>query len=56
MPGERYDEAATPQRKYFEMFEITAEKFPGFENEIQGMYLEENDDGTKTYYTYVVKE
>lgn len=54
MPGERYGESTRAQLKYFEMFEEMAEKFPGFENEIQGLYLQEAD-GKAKYYTYVVK-
>ncbi|HEX3045863.1 MAG TPA: Orn/Lys/Arg decarboxylase N-terminal domain-containing protein [Bacillota bacterium] len=56
IPGERYDEAAEPQLKYFRMFEEFNQQFPGFENEIQGLYLEPQADGTKKYYTYVVRE
>jgi ornithine decarboxylase len=56
MPGERYDDRAQPMINYFKMFEITNNMFPGFENEIQGMYFEKHVDGTMKYFTYVVKE
>lgn len=56
MPGERYDDRAQPMINYFKMFEVTNNMFPGFENEIQGMYFEKHVDGTMKYFTYVVKE
>ena len=55
IPGERYDEQAKPQIDYFMLFEETENLFPGFENEVQGVYREEKDGAVK-YYTYVVKE
>ena len=56
MPGERWDKKAQPQLDYFHLFEVIEEKFPGFENEIQGCYPEKMDDGRIKYHTYVVKE
>ncbi|WP_170402214.1 Orn/Lys/Arg decarboxylase N-terminal domain-containing protein [Ruegeria arenilitoris] len=55
VPGERYDDRAQPQIDYFMLFEETENQFPGFENEVQGVYREEVD-GAIRYFTYVVKE
>ena len=55
VPGERYDDKAQPQIDYFRLFEETENSFPGFENEVQGVYREETDEGLR-YFTYVVKE
>lgn len=38
------------------MLEETNARFPGFENEVQGCYPEEQPDGSVRYYTSVVKE
>ena len=54
-PGERYDANSQPMMNYFKLFEETNPYFPGFDNEIQGAYLEETGD-TSRYYTYVIKE
>ena len=56
MPGERYDEKAKPMMDYFALFEKTNPFFPGFENEIQGAYLDTDKKGNERYFTYVVKE
>ncbi len=56
IPGERYDEKAKPMMDYFALFEKTNPYFPGFENEIQGAYLDTDEEGNERYYTYVVKE
>ena len=56
VPGERYDEHAVPMLDYFRMFEEGGNRFPGFENEIQGIYRKEESDGTVRLYTYVVNE
>lgn len=58
MPGERYGERTKAQLAYFEMFEEMGRRFPGFENEIQGFYLDTdpNDSQKLTYHTYVVKD
>ena len=56
VPGERYDERALPMLDYFRMFEEGGNRFPGFENEIQGIYRKEDSDGTVRLYTYVVNE
>ena len=56
VPGERYDERATPMLDYLIMFEEAANKFPGFDSEIQGIYRESAADGRITFHTYVVQE
>lgn len=56
IPGERYGGRAQPQLDYLKLFEVTENRFPGFENEVQGVYRESRPDGTVAYYTYVVKE
>jgi ornithine decarboxylase len=38
------------------MFERSANLFPGFEAEIQGVFRETASDGTVRFYTYVVRE
>lgn len=56
VPGERYDERARPMLDYFRMFEEGGNRFPGFENEIQGIYRKTESDGSTRLYTYVVIE
>jgi ornithine decarboxylase len=56
VPGERYDSRAQPMLDYFRMFEQGGNKFPGFENEIQGIYREPQPDGTVRLFTYVIRE
>jgi len=56
VPGERLDERAKPMLDYLKMFERSANRFPGFEAEIQGLYREIEPDGTIRFYTYVVRE
>ncbi len=56
VPGERLDERARPMLDYLKMFERSANLFPGFEAEIQGLYREIEKDGTVRFYTYVVRE
>jgi ornithine decarboxylase len=56
VPGERLDERARPMLDYLKMFERSANLFPGFEAEIQGIYRETEKDGTVRFYTYVVRE
>jgi len=41
---------------YFRMFEEAGNLFPGFENEIQGIYRKSGNDGRTRLYTYVVTE
>jgi ornithine decarboxylase len=56
VPGERLGPRAKPMLDYLKMFEQSANLFPGFEAEIQGLYREIEDDGRIRFYTYVVKE
>ena len=55
VPGERYTERSRPMLQYFRMFEESHARFPGFANEIQGIYAERSD-GRNKLFTYVVKE
>ena len=41
---------------YLLAFQNGANKFPGFESEIQGIYREIDNAGKVVFYTYVVKE
>jgi len=56
VPGERLGPRAAPMLDYLKMFERSANLFPGFEAEIQGLYREIEPDGTVRFYTYVVRE
>lgn len=56
IPGERLCERAKPMLDYLKMFEKSANLFPGFEAEIQGLYREIEPDGSIRFYTYVAKE
>ncbi|GEP60645.1 Orn/Lys/Arg decarboxylase N-terminal domain-containing protein [Reyranella soli] len=56
VPGERLDERARPVLDYLLMFEKSANLFPGFDVEIQGIYRETEPDGRVRFYTYVVRE
>jgi ornithine decarboxylase len=56
VPGERYDEHARPMVDYLRMFEAAANRFPGFESEIQGVYRETQDDGSVKLFTYVMRQ
>jgi ornithine decarboxylase len=56
IPGERLDERARPMVEYLKAFELAANRFPGFESEVQGLYRETASDGTMRFYTYVVRE
>lgn len=56
VPGERYDARAEPMLDYFRVIEDGGNRFPGFENEIQGIYRQTGDDGRTRLYTYVVVE
>jgi ornithine decarboxylase len=53
IPGERLDERARPMLDYLALFERSANLFPGFEAEIQGVYREVEADGSIRFYTYV---
>jgi ornithine decarboxylase len=41
---------------YLIMFEEAANRFPGFDSEIQGIYRERAADGVIRFHTYVVRE
>ncbi|WP_407520865.1 Orn/Lys/Arg decarboxylase N-terminal domain-containing protein [Methylobacterium oryzisoli] len=56
LPGERLDERAKPMLDYLTMFEASANLFPGFEAEIQGIYREVGPDGRVRFHTYVARE
>jgi ornithine decarboxylase len=56
VPGELYDARAQPMLDYFTLFEAAANRFPGFANEIQGLYPVAEADGTTRLYTYVVRD
>jgi ornithine decarboxylase len=56
IPGERLSKKARPMLDYLRMFEKSANLFPGFEAEIQGLYREIEADGSVRFYTYVAKE
>ena len=56
VPGERLDERAKPMLDYLKMFETSANLFPGFEVEIQGIYREVESDGRVRFHTYVARE
>ena len=56
IPGERLCERARPMLDYLKMFERSANLFPGFEAEIQGLYREIEPDGSIRFSTYVAKE
>jgi ornithine decarboxylase len=56
VPGERLDERARPVLDYLLMFEKSANLFPGFDVEIQGIYRETDPDGRIRFHTYVARE
>ncbi|HEX8416565.1 MAG TPA: Orn/Lys/Arg decarboxylase N-terminal domain-containing protein [Methylobacterium sp.] len=56
LPGERLDARAKPMLDYFKMFEASANLFPGFEAEIQGVFREVDPDGRIRFHTYVMRE
>jgi ornithine decarboxylase len=56
IPGERLSEKAQPMIDYLRMFERSANLFPGFDYEIQGIYREFDEGGAMRLYTYVVAE
>jgi ornithine decarboxylase len=56
VPGERICGRARPMIDYLKVFERSANLFPGFEVEIQGLYRETGPDGAVRLFTYVAKE
>jgi len=55
VPGERYDARAKPMIDYFQTFEDSCNRFPGFSYEVQGVY-QIQEKGRIRFYTYVVQE
>jgi ornithine decarboxylase/arginine decarboxylase len=55
VPGERLTERAQPMIDYLKVFERSANEFPGFDVEIQGIYRELDETGRIRFHTYVVK-
>jgi ornithine decarboxylase len=55
VPGERWDDRATPMLEYFNAFQESFNRFPGFNYEVQGVY-QERVDGKIKFHTYVVRE
>ena len=56
VPGERLGGRAQPMIDYLMMFERAANRFPGFESEVQGVYRRTEPDGLIRLYTFVVRE
>jgi ornithine decarboxylase len=56
VPGERWGERAAPLISYLKLFEDSYAHFPGVENEIQGVYPEQDSDGRVRLFTYVIRE
>ncbi|MBF0141723.1 MAG: amino acid decarboxylase [Magnetococcales bacterium] len=56
VPGERLDDRAKPMLDYLKVFERGANLFPGFDNEIQGVYRVQEKDGKVRFFTYVARE
>ncbi len=56
VPGERLCEKARPMIDYLKAFERSANVFPGFDAEIQGLYREVDEKGSTRFYTYVARE
>ena len=55
-PRAMLTERARPMIDYLKMFEKSANVFPGFEAEVQGLYREVDEKGAIRFYTYVVRE
>src|SRR5260370_32901745 len=55
VPGERLGQRAQPMLDYLEVFERSANRFPGFEAEIQGLFRPIAADGTIRLHTYVMR-
>ncbi|RAI60178.1 Orn/Lys/Arg family decarboxylase [Roseicella frigidaeris] len=56
VPGERLGPRSRPMIEYLLAFERAANLFPGFDNEVQGIYRERTPQGGVRFYTYVVQE
>jgi ornithine decarboxylase len=55
VPGERWDARAQPMLDYFQAFEASFNRFPGFNYEVQGVF-QERVNGRIEFYTYAVRE
>jgi ornithine decarboxylase len=56
VPGERLGGRAQPMLDYLTVFEQAANRFPGFESEVQGVYRRTESDGSIRLYTFVLKD
>ncbi len=56
VPGERISPRSRPMIDYLKAFETSANLFPGFEAEIQGVYKQIDASGRIRFHTYVVRE
>jgi ornithine decarboxylase len=56
LPGERYGSQTSPLLNYLRLVEEASNRFPGFENEIQGIYRETDTGGRIVLHTYVVRD
>jgi ornithine decarboxylase len=56
IPGERWDQRAAPMIAYLKLFEESYAQFPGFTNEIHGVFPEEGKDGRVRLFTYVIRD
>jgi ornithine decarboxylase len=56
VPGERLGGRAQPMLDYLTVFERAANRFPGFDSEVQGVYRRTEPDGSMRLYTFVLKE
>jgi len=54
VPGERWDARAQPMLEYFQAFQESFNRFPGFNYEVQGVF-QERVEGRIQFYTYVVR-
>ena len=50
------DERAVPMIDYLKLFQDSYALFPGFTNEIQGVYPEPDAYGQVRLFTYVIRE
>ena len=56
VPGERLGGRAQPMLDYLLVFERAANRFPGFDNEVQGVYCRVDRNGSIRLFTFVLKE
>ncbi|MBL6082620.1 amino acid decarboxylase [Belnapia sp. T18] len=56
IPGERLGQRSRPMIAYLKAFERAANRFPGFETEVQGLYREPDERGGTAFHTYVLQE